>query len=361
MLKVIIAGGGTGGHLFPGIAIAEEFKRKTEVKLIFVSVGNKLERETLSRLNFPLKTVRIEGIKGRNVRGVLLVLLKLPISFYDAWSILKEYLPDLVLGVGGYASFPVVMAARMMGIKTAIAEQNIEPGLTNRVLGKFVDKVFVNYGETRRWFPSAKVEVTGNPVRASFLAYRQRKNRKEGKFTVFIVGGSQGASAINRAALQALPHLVGKEIQFIHQTGEKDLSTVSQFYKFYGFEAQVSAFIEDMALTYHKADLVICRAGATTLSELTVMGKASLLIPYPYAANDHQKKNAMKLSKEGAAFLLEEENLDGLSLAEHITRFYENRRLLEEMGKKASTLAITDAAERIVDACLILALSRGKG
>jgi len=355
--RIIIAGGGTGGHLFPGIAIAEEFlKRDRETKILFVSSGRGLEKDILSGLGFPLRAIRIEGFKGRGLMEAFGALMKLPRSMWESYRIIRDYHPQLVIGVGGYASGPVVLAACLLGIKTAIAEQNALPGVTNRILGRFADRVFLTYVETRRWFPAEKTVVSGNPVRKAFLAGAWDGKKKGGRFTILVFGGSQGARSINRMILGALPFLGVKErgIRIIHQTGDNDLQYVSDIYRSYGLDAEVYSFIREMAGAYGEADLVICRAGATSLAEITVMGKAAILIPFPFAVDDHQRKNAEALVRAGAAAMIEERGQNGKELAEIIKQFYDHREMLRDMEAKAASLGNAGAAAAIVDACLSL-------
>jgi UDP-N-acetylglucosamine--N-acetylmuramyl-(pentapeptide) pyrophosphoryl-undecaprenol N-acetylglucosamine transferase len=353
--RIIIAGGGTGGHLFPGVAIAEEFlKRDKKTEFLFVSAGSGLEKNILHGLGFSLHAIRIEGFKGRSPMKAAGALMKLPGSIWESYRTIRDYHPQIVIGLGSYASGPVVLAACLMGIKTAIAEQNALPGITNRILGRFADRVFLTYGETRKWFPIKKTIVSGNPVRAAFLAGAIAGPKNPGKFTILVFGGSQGARSINRMFLEALPSLKVEErgIRIIHQTGNDDLQYVSEAYRSYGLDVEVHAFIREMAGVYGEADLVICRAGATSIAEITVMGKAAILIPFPFAVDDHQRKNAEALVKAGAAVMIEERGYDGRKLTEIIEQLYSHRDRLREMEDKSASLGNAGAAAVIVDACL---------
>jgi UDP-N-acetylglucosamine--N-acetylmuramyl-(pentapeptide) pyrophosphoryl-undecaprenol N-acetylglucosamine transferase len=356
VLKIIIAGGGTGGHLFPGVAIAEEFLRRGKTEVLFVCAGNRLEKEVLSGLGLPYRIIRIAGFKGKGPLKALNALLKIPGSMLESYRIIRGFRPQLVIGVGGYASGPVALIAHVLGIRSAIAEQNALPGLTNRVLGKFADRIFLTYRETRKWFATERSVVTGNPVRAAFLTAAKEIHDKESRFTILIFGGSQGASSINRAIAGALPHLKLKDmdLKIIHQTGNADVEYVSGVYGSYGVEATVRPFIQDMVSAYSEADLVICRAGATSIAEITVMGKAAILIPFPFAVDDHQRKNAEALVRAGAAIMLDEKRLLGKEMAETIERFYRHRELLSEMELKSASLGNVRAAADIVDDCLAL-------
>jgi UDP-N-acetylglucosamine--N-acetylmuramyl-(pentapeptide) pyrophosphoryl-undecaprenol N-acetylglucosamine transferase len=246
--------------------------------------------------------------------------------------------------------------AHLLGIKTAVAEQNALPGLANRILGKFVDRIFLTYRETKRWFPRQSTLVTGNPVRADFMPGTAAATERGGSFTILVFGGSQGARAINRAVLGALPHLCaeGLSMRIIHQTGQDDREYVAGVYQTYGIEAEVLPFIRDMSVAYRAADLVICRAGATSLAEITVLGKAAILIPFPFAVDDHQSKNALVMVRAGAAVMIEEKGLAGAEMAETIITFYRNRDLLRDMEGKSAALGNIRAAADIVDNCLTL-------
>ncbi len=362
-IRIIIAGGGTGGHLFPGVAIAEEFlKRDRETEVLFVSAGKGLEKDVLKG-RFPLRTVRIEGFKGKGVVRTINTFMKLPLSMWQSYRIMSDFRPQIVIGVGGYASGPVVLTACLMGIATAIAEQNALPGVTNRILGRFADRVFLTYGESKKWFSSGKTTVTGNPVRADFLAGAKAGKEKEDRFTILVFGGSQGARSINRMILGILPRLKIKErgIRIIHQTGKDDLNYVSDIYRVYELNAEAHPFIREMAAAYGEADLVICRAGATSIAEITVLGKAAILIPFPFAVDNHQRKNAEALVRADAAVMIEERGDCEKELAETIEYFYNNREMLRDMEAKAAALGKRKAAAAIVDACLALVQREKEG
>jgi len=362
-MKVIIAGGGTGGHLFPGIAIAEEFQKRGQKNIVlFIGTDRGLEKNVLREMGFPLRTLDVEGIKGKGFVERGRALLKIPRSLLRSFKIIREFRPDIVIGVGGYASGPAVITAHFMGVKTAVAEQNVLPGITNRVLGRFVDKVFLTFAETRKWFPEKKVLVTGNPIRAAFFSRitAQEEEVEKGRgenFTILIFGGSQGAHAINVALINAVEHLkeMREHLRIVHQTGYNDLETVSKIYQVNkGIKAEVFPFIMDMASAFRKADLLICRAGATTVAEITAMGKAAILIPFPFAAGNHQTKNAEVLVKAGAAEMIPERELEGKRLAEVIRRFYRRPEMIREMEIKSAGLGNVRAAADIVDACMAM-------
>jgi len=354
-MKVIIAGGGTGGHLFPGIAIAEEFLRRDQTSgILFVGTSRGLEKRVLGKMGFNLHTLDVEGIKGRGIAKAVGAILKIPRSLVDSYKLIRQFCPDIVIGVGGYASGPAVITARLMGIKTAVAEQNALPGITNRILGRIVDKIFLTFPETKKWFPEKKIMVSGNPVRAAFLTGIRESGKKAGKFTILIFGGSQGAHGINLAVIDSLPYLakIKDKLKVIHQTGSADVDSIMLHYESCGMDAEVFPFIMDMAQAFRFADLLVCRAGATSIAEITASGKAAILIPLPHAANDHQTKNAEALVKAGAAVMIREKDISGKALAETIERFYHHPGLIREMEARSASLGNVRAAADIVDSCI---------
>jgi UDP-N-acetylglucosamine--N-acetylmuramyl-(pentapeptide) pyrophosphoryl-undecaprenol N-acetylglucosamine transferase len=356
-VKVIIAGGGTGGHLFPGIAIVEEFlQRNRNDQILFVGTNRGIEKKILGDLGFLLQTIDIEGIKGKKWRKSMAALLRIPRSLIQSFRIIRRFSPALVIGVGGYASGPVVLTARLLGIPTAIAEQNALPGLTNRILGRMVNRIFVSFAQTEQCFRADKVVVSGNPIRQRFFAEMKRPERQNRPFTILVFGGSQGAHAINRAVLEALDDMepLRDHLQIIHQTGSKDRDAVAKAYEAKGVTAEVLPFIMDMAAAYQRADLLICRAGATSIAEITAAGKAAILIPFPFAVEDHQTKNAEVLVQAGAAEMIPEKELTGARLAAAIKRYYESPACIREMESRSAGLGSVRAAADIVDACLAL-------
>jgi UDP-N-acetylglucosamine--N-acetylmuramyl-(pentapeptide) pyrophosphoryl-undecaprenol N-acetylglucosamine transferase len=358
---MIIAGGGTGGHLFPGIAIAEEFLRRDPAhRVLFIGTERGLEKKILDRWGFPLRTLKVEGLQGRGPVRIPASLLKIPGGLLASFRILRWFQPAIVVGVGGYASGPAVLAARLMGLKTAIAEQNAFPGLTNRILGRFADRIFVTFLASSRWFPAGRTRVTGNPIRAAFLTDQTETGGRDPRFTLLIFGGSQGAHAINRIVMEALGSLehLKEQIRFIHQTGEKDRETVAQAYRERGFAAEVSPFIMDMATAYRQADLLLCRAGATSIAEITAGGKAAVLVPFPFAVNDHQTQNAEVLARAGAAEMIPEKGLDGRRLAAVIERLCLHPEEIKKMETASAALGNVRAAAAIVDGCLELVGNR---
>ena len=354
-MRLLIAGGGTGGHLFPGIAVAEEFlARDSGNEVLFVGTERGIEARVLPRLGFRLACIEATGIRGKGGVSQLKGLAMLLFAYAQSRKILKEFRPDRVLGVGGYASGPVVLAARGMLIMRFIHEQNAIPGLTNKLLARVAGKVFISLEEARKFFPKEKTILTGNPVRKEILAAAAREGNPvsgPGQFRLLVFGGSAGAHSVNQAVIGALPHLLGyrERLLVTHQTGENDLAEVRQAYAAAGFRAEVVPFIDDMADAYLDASLVVCRAGATTIAEVTACGKGCIFIPYPHAVDDHQRRNAEALLKQGAGFMLLERELSGESLARMITDLMEHPEQVAAAGRHARELARLDAAQAIVD------------
>jgi UDP-N-acetylglucosamine--N-acetylmuramyl-(pentapeptide) pyrophosphoryl-undecaprenol N-acetylglucosamine transferase len=359
-LRIVIAGGGTGGHLFPGLAIAQEFMTRNERNtVLFISTGNPLERSVLNETDFRLETIAAEGIKGRGIWNQVKSALKIPRGIVEAARILNRYQPDLTVGLGSYSAGPVVVSAWLMRTKIVLHEQNILPGITNRILARFADRIYVSFDDTKKRFDPQKIRLTGNPVRKELLNHH-RANGNEAvadstSFCVLIIGGSQGAHRINMAVVEALSHLAQKErLYFIHQTGAADEQTVNAAYQRLGIAARVQSFFRHMAPLYKRADLIICRAGATTVAEVTALGKAVVFIPFPFAADNHQALNADTLARDGAAEMILEKDLNAGDLAQKIEYYASHPQALEAMAAKAGQLGHPAAAKAIVDDCYSL-------
>jgi UDP-N-acetylglucosamine--N-acetylmuramyl-(pentapeptide) pyrophosphoryl-undecaprenol N-acetylglucosamine transferase len=353
-MRVILAGGGTGGHLFPGLAVAREFRRRDgKVAILFVGTEQGIEFRVLPETEFKLATLTVKGIKGRGVRGWLDALYGVPASLWRSLKIIDQFRPDCVIGLGGYASGPLLLAAKMKRVPTAIMEQNLRPGFTNKLLGRWVDCVFTAYPESAAHFPGGRVIESGNPVRWRELPVVTRGNR----FSLLIFGGSGGARKINFAVIDALKLLtdLSADLSITHQTGQPDHAKIQEAYRELPFDAEVTPFIERMDEAYARADLVLCRAGATTVAELTVLGKAAILVPFPYAIYDHQRGNAEALQARGAAEMILDQELTGARLAERIRGYFFDRARLARMAAAARALGRPDAAARIVDRCYALA------
>lgn len=357
-MRLLIAGGGTGGHLFPGIAVAEEFlTRESGNEVLFVGTERGIEARVLPRLGYRLEMIAAAGIRGKSGLSQLKGMLMLLHGYSQSRAILKAFRPDLVLGVGGYASGPVVLAARGMQIRRFIHEQNAIPGITNKLLARFSDRVFISLEESRPFFPADTTLLTGNPLRRQILAGVEETTetgRQEGRFNLLVFGGSAGAHSVNLAMAATLPFLSQsrERLSITHQTGENDLAEVRAAYEREGFQAVVVPFIDDMAAAYRAADLVVCRAGATTIAEVTACGKACIFIPFPFAVDDHQRRNAEALLKEGAGFMLLERELSGERLAQQIRELMDDAQKVAATGRNARSLARLDAARVIVDEML---------
>lgn len=355
-MRFVITGGGTGGHLFPALAVhGALLRRRPEAQVLFVGASEGVEATILPRLGHAFRGLRVHQLKGRRWRGQVAALLALPAVVRQASRLLRECGAQVVLGVGGYASFPTVLAARLLRIPTVIHEQNAYPGLANRWLGRVASAVAVSFEAAAGFFPAGRITVTGNPVRPEIRPgdageARRRLALSTERFTVLIFGGSQGAHRINVGTMEALPRLAASRdhIQFLHGTGECDLSEVRQGYERHGFRARVEAFFEDMATAYAAADFVIARAGASTIFELAAVGKPALLVPYPYAANDHQRLNAEAMVKAGGAWTVPDQYCDGQRIAATVQAALEKPDVLRRMAEQARGLARPAAADRIV-------------
>lgn len=366
-MRLLIAGGGTGGHLFPGIAVAEEFlARDPDNEVLFVGTEHGIEGRLLPRLGFRHEFITAAGIRRKNRLSQIKGLAMLLYGYSQSRKILRQFRPQLVLGVGGYASGPVLMAARGLQIRRFIHEQNAIPGLTNKFLSRFVEKIFISLEESQKFFPAEILVLTGNPVRKEILAKMGQTEgeprEKRTTFNVLVFGGSAGAHSINMAVSAALPLLRGvrERLSITHQTGEKDLPEVRSAYQAEQLQGKVVPFIEDMAAAYGDADLIVCRAGATTIAEVTACGKPCIFIPYPHAVDDHQRLNAEALLKKGAGFMLLERELSGETLAQLILELMNDPRQLNVTGDNARGLARVEAARAIVDEMMKDAENRRK-
>ncbi len=359
-VKIIIAGGKTGGHLFPGIAVAQALKDQLDnVRILFVGTGTPFEHETLSAYGFAHAAIAARGMKGKGIREKLSALVRIPWSIFQAGRILFAFKPDLVLGVGGYSSGPVLMAARFMGILTAIQEQNAMPGITNRILSRVVHKIFISFKETKTLSTRPHTLHTGNPIRKTSplpaTPARGTSPCSGEKFTILITGGSQGASSINKAVSDAVALLKDKSLYtIIHQTGNADQERVDAGYQGMGVNATARAFFHDMPELQKKADLIICRAGAGTLSEITALGKPAILVPYPHAADDHQRYNALALENRGAAIMIADADLTGPRLASLIESLRENPIQRKQMARAAKSFGMPLARDAVARAIIHL-------
>ena len=353
-MRLMIAGGGTGGHLFPGVAIAEEMRaRHPDAVVRFVGTKRGIEARVLPDLGWDLELIEVSGLKTVGALGAIRGLFRLPKALWQARRVVKAFAPDAVIGVGGYASGPVVLMAKLRGVPTAICEQNSIPGLTNKILGRIVRAVFLSFEESRRFFKPKKtrqVVMSGNPVRRDLLQKLLGiAATPHERVNVLVCGGSQGAVAVNELASKALIAIGG--VGIVHQTGEKDLAATQQRYADAGVTAECSAFIKDMAAAYQKADVIIGRAGATTVAELAIAGKPAIFIPYPFAADNHQVINAREMAEAGAALMFEQSALTAEKLADALRPLLTDDKLRAQMGAQMKALAKPKAAATVVDWC----------
>lgn len=347
-MKAIIAGGGTGGHLFPGLAVAREIQRRdARSEILFVGAERGIESRVIPREGFPLRLLAVAGLKGTQGLRFLRNAASMLRAIWEARRILREFRPHVVIGVGGYASFPVLSAAVLSGVPRVIMEQNAMPGVANRVLGRWVDFAAITDPATARFFETAV--VTGNPVRPDFKRVEPR--RHEAPFSVLVFGGSQGAQTLNRAVLEALPLLVDwkDRLRFVHQAGEAQVEDVRKAYARCGLRAEVEPFFHDFHRRYAEADLILSRAGATTIAEIKAAGRAAILVPFPFAADDHQTRNAEALAAEGAALWIANDKISGEWFAARVRELFSDVTRLEQIEKNAKRLAVLDAESRIVD------------
>jgi UDP-N-acetylglucosamine--N-acetylmuramyl-(pentapeptide) pyrophosphoryl-undecaprenol N-acetylglucosamine transferase len=357
-MRLMIAGGGTGGHLFPGVALAEELvTREAGAAVQFVGTARGIEARVLPGLGWDLVLIEVSGLKTVGALGALRGVLRVPRALLQARRVVKAFRPDVVVGVGGYASGPVVLMARLMGVRTGILEQNSLPGLANKILGRFVHAVFLAFEETRRHFAARKILMTGNPIRRDIrLALEAQVAQPAGGargFRLFVFGGSQGASALNEIVADAVGLLArrGVALEVVHQTGEASLESTRARYAAAGASADLRAFIADMAAEYRSADLVIARAGATTVAELGVVGRPAILVPYPFAADNHQEVNAREMAEAGAALMFRQAELTADKLADAMAELAARPETLARMSVAMKALGKPNAAAAILDWC----------
>lgn len=359
-IRMLITGGGTGGHLFPAVAAAQALKRRFPgSEVLFVGTRRKIDTTSLEQYGFSSCSVISYGLKGKKLIELVKALAILPLSFFQAFSHIKRFKPDVALGVGGYVTGPVMLAARVAGVATAIHEQNSIPGLANRKLGRVVDKICVSMPGSESYFPTEKTVFTGNPVRENILDLASKTDKHENSLlTLLVLGGSQGAHGINSLVVEAFTHAdsrLREKVKLIHQTGQADYEWVAKNYRDCGLEAEVAPFFHDMRDIYQKSDFLVSRAGATTLTELAVLGKPAVLLPYPYAADNHQEKNARYYSDGGGALCYSEREMSGTRLQQIVSELSEDRERLGEMSAQMKRLGRPDAAEKLVEVCLELA------
>lgn len=361
-LKVMIAGGGTGGHLFPGVAIAEELRAQGGgAEVTFVGTARGIEARVLPPLGWPLELIDVSGLKTVGLRGFLRGLMRLPRALWQSLRLVRRHRPNVVLGVGGYASGPVVLAAWLLRVPTAICEQNSIPGFTNKLLGKVVRRVFVAFAQAGTFFSPRKTAQVGNPVRMEMLrrlaasaatAEASAGTQPARPAAIFVCGGSLGATAVNEVASLAIIELAAQQsVTVVHQTGKADVGKIAARYRDAGVTAEVHEFIADMATQYAQADVVIGRAGATTVAELAIVGKPTIFIPFPFAADNHQEHNAREMAAAGAALMFRQAELSPSVLAAAVAGLLADASARDTMAAKMRAFAKPTAGAEIAAWC----------
>lgn len=347
MNTIFFVAGGTGGHVIPAITLAHEcLRQKSDLNIVFVGTRNGMEKTLVPNAGFKLEFLKVRGLKGKGLLSKIKNILFVPMSMVDSFVLLKKYKPSVVFGIGGYASGPMLLIASLLGTYTAILEPNAVAGLTNRILGKFVSNVFLAFEKAEHYFNLKKTHVLGNPIRKEILAVGP-PNFDAIPLTLLVFGGSQGAHQINVSVVEAIKIMRDqkKEFRIEHQTGEKDFEWVSEAYAEMGVDAQVSKFIEDMAGAYARSHLVVARSGSSVL-EMAAVGRPSILIPYPFAADDHQKENAKSFGS--AVDVLSDELCTGQNLATLISSYLQDRKKLKEKSLKIMSYKKENASEEII-------------
>ncbi|MBM7557934.1 undecaprenyldiphospho-muramoylpentapeptide beta-N-acetylglucosaminyltransferase [Halanaerobacter jeridensis] len=366
-MKVIISGGGTGGHIYPGLAVARSLEEKiNDIEILFVGTADGLEADIIPKAGYELKTIKAEGFSRQLSLQLIKAVTKTGIGVLESYRILKEFGPDLVLGTGGYVCGPIVLAAALQNIPTVIHEQNAYPGLTNRLLAKVVDKVALSNQAAEDYFKAKdKLTVTGNPIRPEILAKQesiayQELNLKPEPKTILVFGGSRGAKSINQALVGIYKQLEKLDIQLLHVTGKKDFERIATEAEELGindFESgkiRIKPYLYNMEAALAVADMVISRAGATGLAEITASGLPAILIPYPYATDNHQEHNARALEKAGAAKVIIDDNLTADRLWSVLKVLLNDEDKLAAMSKASLAAGEPQAAEKLINEMMVL-------
>lgn len=360
-MKAIISGGGTGGHIYPGVAIAKKIKEKLpNAEILFVGSENGLEKKLVPKEGFKIKLITVEGLNKKISMRTFAAIGKVFKGYFQANSIIREFKPDIIIGTGGYVCGPVVLAAAVRGIPTVIHEQNAFPGMTNKLLSHFASKIAITFKESEKYFPKNKVVYTGNPIRSQILNINRTKAREiwgfdKDKPLILVVGGSRGAKNINMAVVDLIPVLYKEHLQLLFATGENQYEEVIKsleekkidYRNYKGIKIQ--PYIFNMQDALGACDIIVSRAGATILSEITALGIPSILIPSPYVANNHQEFNAMSLEQNGAAVVIKENQLKADIFKEQVLNLAKNKEMLAKMSANASRIAILDAADKIYE------------
>lgn len=350
-MRAAIVGGGTGGHVIPALAIARELREQYSAEILFIGTNRGIETRLVPQAGFPLHLIQVGQLKNVSVTRRLRTLSGIPLAVFDCRRKFAEFRPEVVIGVGGYASGPGMLAAIFMRIPTLAFEPNLVPGFANRMVARMVTAAAVHFEETKRFFRNAT--VTGVPVRQEFFNLQPRSFAPPGSLLVF--GGSQGARVLNQTMIDAIPKWKELGIRIRHQTGERDFERVESAYRLAGLPAQVSRFIDDMPSAFADADLILCRSGASTVGEITAAAKPAIFVPFPFAADDHQFRNAEAMEKAGAARLISESQMTAERLITAVTELFVNTRMLAEMAENARKLAHPDAVRQIGALALTMA------
>jgi UDP-N-acetylglucosamine--N-acetylmuramyl-(pentapeptide) pyrophosphoryl-undecaprenol N-acetylglucosamine transferase len=345
-MRVIIAGGGTGGHVIPGLAIAQELERNYNAEVLFVGTARGIENRLVPAAGFQLRLVKVGALKNVSAATRIKTMFDLPRAVWESRQMLSEFRSEVVIGVGGYASGPAMLAAILSSIPTLAFEPNVVPGFANRVVARFVSEAAVHFSETARYF--RQCHVTGVPVRQAFFDARTRRDANSTP-TLLVFGGSQGAHAINRVLIDTVALLRARvpHLRIIHQTGERDYNDAQAAYAKLNGEAEAVRFIDDMPAFFARADLLLCRSGASTVAEVAAAGKPAIFVPFPRAADDHQKRNAEALERAGAAVMIEESKRTSETLVETVSSLLSDPERLGKMGDAARNLAHPHAARDI--------------
>tara|TARA_B100000683_G_scaffold277433_1_gene335958 strand:- start:396 stop:1511 length:1116 start_codon:yes stop_codon:yes gene_type:complete len=354
-MRLVIAGGGTGGHLFPGIAVAESFLALSpDNEVLFVGTQRGIEARVVPQEGYRLECIEVKGLKGKGILDKIRNLWIIPKALIQSFSVLRKFKADAALGVGGYASGPVLLAAWLLGIPTAVCEQNSVPGLTNRVLGRLVRAIYGTFGHAQKYFPAQKYHLVGNPMRQQLVQGRETENKSVPNATprILILGGSQGARALNETVPRAVALLEeeGVALSVLHQCGERDHEDVEKAYKDVRLEIEVKAFIKDMLWAYGRSDVAITRAGASTCTEVALMGIPSIMVPFPFATDDHQTLNAKELENAGGIKIIAQKEMTPTRLAQELKILLKDNSIHKEMTKNLKGVAKPFASQKIAQA-----------
>jgi UDP-N-acetylglucosamine--N-acetylmuramyl-(pentapeptide) pyrophosphoryl-undecaprenol N-acetylglucosamine transferase len=347
-MRIVIAGGGTGGHVIPALAIAQQLKKQFAAEVLFIGTARGIETRLVPQAGFPLELIKVGALKNVSLLTRAKTMFDLPRALWVSGRMLSDFNPDVVIGVGGYASGPAMFGAIRRRIPTLAFEPNVVPGFANRLIARWVSAAAVHFEETCEYFPRCR--VTGVPVRAAFFEIPPNPLLSR-RPTLLVFGGSQGARAINQAMIESLGGLKERNpgIHIVHQTGQRDYDNVLAAYQKSGISGEVHKFIDDMPGTFGAADLLVCRSGASTVAEITAAGKPAIFVPFPHAADDHQNVNARALERAGAAVVVEESNLGAAYLVDTIAALLADSNRLQGMSAAAKSLAHPKALEEIAE------------